>query len=170
MSFSSARVGLRLTIIDSSRLVATLTGTFARFALRMIAFCSSGMFSSGTSRERSPRSMRISSDAARISSRFSTPRLLSILEMIDRVRAGQFAEQPHVVRTIGERQGEVRDAVACGQSPPPHVFCRKRGSGGAGTTTTALFEPILPPLTTTVSTPFGFDLQHQQHHAVEIDA
>ena len=40
MSLSSARVGLRLTIIDSSKFVATLTGTLDRFALRMIAFCS----------------------------------------------------------------------------------------------------------------------------------
>ena len=155
ISFNSARVGLRLTIIDSSRLVATLTGVFAIFALRIIAFCKNGIFSSGTSRDRSPRSIRISSVSTRILSRFRTPRLLSILEII-------VASGPAYFRNRATSSAVLANDKAKWTIPSSRpIFTAAMSSSvsggnfGAGSITTALFEAIFPPLRTTVSAQFA---------------
>src|SRR2546430_2147390 len=54
-SETSARVGRTCVTIDSSIWVATITGTLAARACRMISFWISGTSSSGTSTPRSPR-------------------------------------------------------------------------------------------------------------------
>jgi pyruvate kinase len=81
-SFTSARVGPGEVIIDSSRLVATYTLRFFKRARLITCLCTMGITSIATSRDRSPRSIRMASDNSIISSRFSKACLLSTLEIM----------------------------------------------------------------------------------------
>ena len=81
-SFASALVGRGFLIIESSIWVAVMT-TFP-FSLHFLImfFCAIGTFSVSISTPRSPLATIIPSEASIISSKFSSPSLDSILEMI----------------------------------------------------------------------------------------
>ena len=72
-SETSARVGRTCVTIDSSIWVATITGTLAARACRMISFWISGRSSSGTSTPRSPRATITASTASRMPGRLAIP-------------------------------------------------------------------------------------------------
>ena len=70
-SATSARVGRMCVTIDSSICVATITGTLAAWAWRMISFWMCGTSSSGTSTPRSPRATITASTAPTTAARLS---------------------------------------------------------------------------------------------------
>ena len=79
MSLTSARVGVGLDIIDSSILVATITGLPSCQHTEMTLFCINGTSSTGSSAPRSPLATIAPSDASRMSSRLRTLSAVSIL-------------------------------------------------------------------------------------------
>ena len=99
-SFTSALVGDWVVTIDSNRLVATNTGVSIKRAVDMIRRCKKGIRSIGTQRERSPRSMRISSARWIILSRLFTPDVDSIFQII-------FAPPPQSSRIVSTFSGKL---------------------------------------------------------------
>ena len=81
-SVTSARVGIGLSIIDSSRWVATITGLPATTQRRTMSRWATGSSSNSTSTPRSPRATMTPSAASMISSRLSRPSWFSTLAMI----------------------------------------------------------------------------------------
>ena len=81
-SVTSARVGMGLSIIDSSRWVATMTGLPATTQRRTMSRWAPGSISYSTSTPRSPRATMTPSAASMISSRLSRPSWFSILATI----------------------------------------------------------------------------------------
>mmetsp|Transcript_23018 Transcript_23018/g.58049 ORF Transcript_23018/g.58049 Transcript_23018/m.58049 type:complete len:219 (-) Transcript_23018:405-1061(-) len=78
-SVISARVGLKLSIMDSSIWVAQITKRPAMLARVTMYFCARVTFSGGISMPRSPRATMTPSASSRISSRFSSASIVSIL-------------------------------------------------------------------------------------------
>mmetsp|Transcript_515 Transcript_515/g.1421 ORF Transcript_515/g.1421 Transcript_515/m.1421 type:complete len:221 (+) Transcript_515:2277-2939(+) len=81
-SVISARVGLKLSIMDSSIWVAQITKRPAMLARVTMYFCARVTFSGGISMPRSPRATITPSVTSKISSKFFSPSWFSILEMI----------------------------------------------------------------------------------------
>mmetsp|Transcript_8097 Transcript_8097/g.24217 ORF Transcript_8097/g.24217 Transcript_8097/m.24217 type:complete len:275 (-) Transcript_8097:640-1464(-) len=79
-SVTSARVGRGFFIIESSICVATMTGLPTALQAATIIFCAAKTLGKSISTPRSPRATMMPSDAARISSKFSTPSWFSIFE------------------------------------------------------------------------------------------
>ena len=81
-SDASARVGIGLSIIDSSIWVATTTGLPTRRQMRVMSFCAPGTRSGGNSTPRSPRAIITPSDATIKSSKISSAFGFSILDIM----------------------------------------------------------------------------------------
>ncbi len=93
-SETSARVGRRCVTIDSSIWVATITGSFAPRACRMISFWIWGTSSSGTSTPRSPRATMTASTTLRMPGRLARISWRSSFATIGRSAAAACRRKP----------------------------------------------------------------------------
>ncbi len=148
-SETSARVGMGLSIIDSSICVATITGFAAARHLRTRRFWIGGTFCTGSSTPRSPRATMIPSLTARMSSKHFTAAGFSIFDRI--------AARPRTsVRASFTSSGRCTKLSASQSTPNSHTNSRSSrsfsDSAASGSTTSGTFTPLrlemVPPTIT----------------------
>src|SRR6056297_2135349 len=151
-SETSARVGIGLSIIDSSICVATITGLAMARHLRTSRFWIGGTFCTGSSTPRSPRATMIPSLTARMSSKHFTAAGFSIFDRI--------AARPLVrVRASFTSSGRCTKLSASQSTPNSQTNSRSArslsDSAASGRTTSGTFTPLrfemVPPITTSQS-------------------
>ena len=117
----------------------------------IIIFCKKGIFSNCTSLDKSPRSINIESVTSKILSRFKTPFLLSIFEII-------LASSPTIALTsktsLAELANDNAKSLILFSKPILNAaisFSDKAGKDTDGNKVTALLSPTRPPFKTNAS-------------------